>query len=75
MARYGDLDYARLTKAGFALGVCLFALGAVGSALGPAMVGPLPNWERTLLVEGEVAGILIAFVSVFGFGIVLPLTE
>lgn len=43
MARYGDLDYARLTKAGFALGVCLFALGAVGSALGPAMVGPLPN--------------------------------
>ena len=75
MGRYGDPDHARLMKAGFALGVCLFALGVVGSAIGPAVVGPLPGWERTLLVEGEVAGILVAFVSVFGFGIVLPLTE
>ncbi|WP_049900334.1 DUF7860 family protein [Halococcus agarilyticus] len=75
MGRYGDLNYARLTKTGFALGVGLFALGVAGSAIGPAIAGPLPGWERTLLVEGEVAGILVAFVSVFGFGIVLPLTE
>lgn len=75
MGRYGDLDYGRLTKYGFALGVALFVCGAAGSAIGPAVAGPLPGWERTLLVDGEVAGILVAFVSVFGFGIVLPLTE
>ena len=75
MGRYGDLNHERLTKYGFALGVALFVLGAAGSALGPAVAGPLPGWEPTLLFDSEVAGILVAFVSVFGFGIVLPLTE
>lgn len=75
MGRYGDLDYGRLTKYGFALGVVLFAPGAAGSAVGPAVAGSFPGWERTLLVDSEVVGILVAFVSVFGFGIVLPLTE
>jgi hypothetical protein len=75
MARYGDLDYGWLTKHGFGLGVALFALGVAGAAAGPALFGPLPGWERTLFVESEIAGILIAFLSVVLFGIVLPLTE
>lgn len=75
MARYGDLDYGWLTKHGFGLGVCLFALGVAGSVAGPALFGPLPGWEQTLLADSEIAGILIAFLSVMLFGIVLPLTE
>jgi hypothetical protein len=75
MARYGDLDYVRLTKAGFGLGVSLFAIGVLGAVAGPMLFGPLPGWEKTLLAESEVAGIVIAFSSVALFGIVLPLTE
>jgi hypothetical protein len=75
MARYGDLDYGWLTKHGFGLGVALFALGVVGAVAGPALFGPLPGWEQTLFADSEIAGILIAFLSVMLFGIVLPLTE
>ena len=75
MARYGDLDYAWLTKRGFGLGVFLFFVGVVGSVFGPALFGPLPDWEMALFAESEAAGILIAFFSVLVFGIVLPLTE
>lgn len=75
MGRYGDLDYAWLTKSGFKLGVFLFVVGVAGTFLGPAVAGPLPGWEETLFVESEAVGILIAFFSVLVFGIVLPLTE
>jgi hypothetical protein len=75
MARYGDLDYGRLTKRGFGLGVALFALGVAGAAAGPALFGPLPSWEQTLFADSEIAGIIIAFLSVVLFGVVLPLTE
>jgi uncharacterized membrane protein YeaQ/YmgE (transglycosylase-associated protein family) len=75
MARYGDLNYGWLTKHGFGLGVVLFVLGVVGSVAGPALFGPLPGWERTLLVGSEIAGIIIAFLPVVLFGVVLPLTE
>lgn len=75
MTRYGDLNYAWWTKYGFLTGVFLFVLGGAASALLPALVGPIPGWERTLFFDAEVVGILIGFVSVFGFGIALPLTE
>lgn len=75
MARYGDLDYGWLTKYGFGLGVALFVLGALGAVVGPALFGPLPGWEETLFTDSEIAGIVIAFLSVMLFGIVLPLTE
>ena len=75
MARYGDLDYGWLTKYGFGLGVTLFVLGALGAIAGPALFGPLPGWEETLFTDSEIAGIVIAFLSVMFFGIVLPLTE
>ena len=75
MARYGDLDYGWLTKHGFGFGVALFVLGALGSIAGPALFGPLPGWETTLLTDSEIIGIVVAFLSVMLFGIVLPLTE
>lgn len=75
MARYGDLNYGWLTKHGFGLGVVLFVVGVCGAVFGPAVFGPLPGWEKTLFVESEAVGILIAFLSVLVFGIILPLTE
>ena len=75
MGRYGELDYGRLTKYGFGLGVFLFVLGVAGAFLGPAVFGPLPGWEEALFVESEATGIIVAFLSVVLFGIVLPLTE
>ena len=75
MARYGDLDYGRLTKGGFGFGVGLFALGVLGLFLAQPLVGPFPGWEEQLLIDSEALGIAVAFLSVLLFGIVLPLTE
>ena len=75
MARYGNLDYPKLTKRGFGLGLGLFCFGVCGALFGPLVFGPLPAWEETLFVESEAAGIAIAFLSIILFGIVLPLTE
>lgn len=69
------LDYATYTKRGFALGVALLVMGVLGSAIVPDLAGPLPGWERTILFDCMWMGILIGFCSVFGFGVVLPLTE
>lgn len=69
------LDYPKYTKRGFTLGVVLLLLGVFGSAVGPDIAGPLPGWERTVLFDFMWMGILIGFCSVFGFGVVLPLTE
>jgi hypothetical protein len=73
--RYGNLDYPRLTKTGFAFGVALFAFGVLGHVVGTAMYGTLPGWENVLLTDLEILGLLIAFFSPIVFGIVLPLTE
>lgn len=75
MGRYGKLDYPKLTKYGFGLGVGLFCFGALGALLGPLVFGSLPGWEAALFVDSEAVGILVAFLSVLLFGIVLPLTE
>lgn len=69
------LDYAKYAKRGFVFGVALLVIGALGSSIGPSVIGPLPNWERTVLFDFMWMGILIGFFSVFGFGIVLPLTD
>jgi hydrogenase/urease accessory protein HupE len=72
---YGDLDYPTLTKRTFFLGVALFLIGAVGE-LGLHAAGvSVPQWERTLLFDMEIVGIVIALLSPFVFGILLPLTE
>lgn len=75
MGRYGSLDYARLTKTGFALGVGLFALGAGGEIVGHSVYGTLPAWENTLFTYSEAIGIALGLISPFLFGIFLPLTE
>ncbi|ELZ03115.1 DUF7860 family protein [Natrialba asiatica] len=75
MGRYGSLDYARLTKTGFLLGLGVFALGAGGELAGNAFYGGLPGWEHTLFFYAEVLGLLIGFFSPWVFGILLPLTE
>lgn len=73
--RYGKLDYAKLTKLGFALGIGLFLTGAVGETAGHAIYGTLPAWENTLFFDLEAIGVVVALLSPFVFGIALPLTE
>lgn len=69
------LDYATYAKRGFVIGVALFLVGALGSAVGPSVMGQLPGWERTALFDAMILGIATGFFSVFGFGIFLPLTD
>jgi hypothetical protein len=75
MGRYGDLDYPKLTKRGFFLGLTMLLVGAAGEAFLPALVGPLPPWEDALLLDLEMLGLVVAFLSPVVFGFVLPLTE
>jgi len=70
-----NIDYPTWTKRGFLLGVGLFLVGALGEAFLPAVVGPLPGWEQTLLLDLEILGVLLGLCSPFVFGILLPLTE
>ena len=72
MRRYGDLDYERATKVGFALSVAMFAVGAGGELLAAGLHWSLPAWEHTLLADMEPLGVLLV---PFVFGIFLPLTE
>ncbi|WP_254533748.1 hypothetical protein [Natrinema gelatinilyticum] len=68
------LDYATYAKRGFLLGLALFLFGALG-AIVASRIGPFPGWERTLLSDSMILGFSLGFISVFGFGIVLPLTD
>mgnify|MGYP000533686504 CR=1 FL=1 len=70
-----SLDYAKYTKRGFLFGLSLFLVGAIGDGIGSAVLGELPNWEQTTFFGFIVCGILVGFLSVFGFGILLPLTD
>lgn len=73
--RYGNLDYARIAKSGFLLGVVLLVVGAVAEYVAHEMFGTVPAWEHQLFFSMEVAGLLIGFFVPIVFGIVLPLTE
>lgn len=73
--RYGNLDYPKLTKRGSGLGLALLAVGALGEAALPAVVGPLPGREEMLFFDLEVIGVALMLLSPFVFGIFLPLTE
>ena len=75
MGRYGKLDYTKLTKMGFLLGVALVAVGALGELIGTSLYGSLPGWENMLFTDLEILGILLGLLSPFVFGIFLPLTE
>jgi len=69
------IDYATYTKRGIAFGFLLIGVGALGHTLLPPLVGPLPGWEQTLLFDSVVLGLASELISVFGFGIVLPLID
>ncbi|MFC4405227.1 DUF7860 family protein [Haloarchaeobius iranensis] len=75
MQQRNSLDYSRLTRVGFLLGLGLFVAGAGGEFVGLAIWGTLPAWEETLLTDSVALGIVVAFCSVFGFGIAMPLLE
>jgi hypothetical protein len=69
------MDYARLAKGGFLLGLGMLLVGALGELIGHVVFGGLPGWEDTLFFDLEVLGVLLALVSPFLFGIFLPLLE
>jgi hypothetical protein len=73
--RYGNVDYAALTKRAFAVGAALFALGLLGELAISSLGLSVPNWEQTLLVDAEIAGVLVMLLSPFVFGIFMPLTD
>lgn len=75
MARYGDLDYSRLTKLGFLLGLAFLLTGATGEWAIHAADAPLPAWGDTLFFDLEVVGVLLVLFVPVVFGVVLPLTE
>ncbi|QZP39264.1 hypothetical protein [Halobaculum magnesiiphilum] len=73
--RYGNLDYSRLTKLSFLLGIGMFVVGEFGE-FGIRKAGmSVPAWEHSLLMTMAAIGIVVALLSPFVFGIVLPLTE
>ncbi|WP_277554633.1 hypothetical protein [Halobaculum limi] len=73
--RYGDLDYPKLTKTSVAGFLALFVLTAGINAWLAISGTAVPAWEETLLVDVEILSVLGIFLSVFVFGIALPLTE
>jgi len=75
MAHHRGIDYSVWTKRSFLFGVGLFALAAAIELIAHASIGSLPGWEETLLLDAEIIGVLVALLSPFVFGIVLPLTE
>lgn len=68
-------EYATLAKGGFGIGVAMVLIGILGMAIGHALFGSLPGWEETLFLDMEALGIVVALVSPFLFGVLLPLTE
>lgn len=75
MGRYGDLDYPKLARRGFLLGVALLAVGVLGEFVGPLIIGSLPGQLHTLFIDLEALGILVGLFAPLTFGIALPLTE
>ncbi len=75
MARYGSLDYPRLTKRRFLLGFTLFLIGPSVNLSATLFSGGLLGWEQALLSDLAVLGVLSVLVAPLVFSIVMPLTE
>ena len=78
MGRYGNLDCPTLTGRGFPLGLSMLLVGTAGEAgeaFLPALVGLLPPREDALLLDLEMFGLVVAFLSPGLFGFALPRTE
>lgn len=74
MTHAKSTDHAKRAKQGFLAGAVLFVAGAVGELLGHTYL-TLPGWGEAVLFGAVVLGTLVALVSVFVFGIALPLVE
>lgn len=75
MRRYGHLDYGRLTKIGFTLGISMFLTGALGEFLLHELVAEIDPIIDSAFFSLEVGGLLLGLLSPFVFGVFLPLTE
>jgi hypothetical protein len=75
MGRYGNLDYPKLTRTGFLLGLALLTVGLGTELVAHALHYTLPAWEETLLFDVSLVGLALFLLSPIVFGIVLPLTE
>lgn len=73
--RYGGMNFELWAKGGFLLGIGLLIIGELGEFLIRTYDWTVPQWEHTLLFAAAGAGILIALLSPFVFGIILPLTD
>ena len=69
------VDHAKRTKLSFLLGVGLFVTAELVEPLQHAVGLAVPGWEQGLLIATAGAGILLALLSPFVFGILLPLIE
>lgn len=74
MTHASTTDYSKRAKQGFLAGAGLFLAGAVGELFGHTYLS-LPGWGEAVLLDAIVLGTLSALVSVFVFGIILPLVE
>lgn len=75
MAHAPSRDYRTWVKSGVGIAVALFVIGELGQVLAPHLQSTVPDWETTLFVAISVVGILVGVLSVFVFGIAMPLME
>jgi hypothetical protein len=68
-------SYPWLAKSSFFSGIGLFVLALLVQGIGPMLVGPLPSWSSTVIIDLEVLGLLLAFFAPIIFGVVMPLVE
>ncbi|WP_435063566.1 hypothetical protein [Halobaculum sp. EA56] len=73
--RYGNLDYPTLTERALLVCVAVFLLAIAVEAAAAVTGTTLPAWERALLVDLELFAVVGSSLSVFVFGVALPLTE
>lgn len=75
MGRYGTMNYVRLAKLGFAIGLTLFCTGAIGELILHSMWAEPPANVDQMLFWMEALGLIIGLFSPIIFGIFMPLTE
>lgn len=73
--RYGSLDYPTLTKRALAACVAVLLASLTVEAVVATTAVTIPDWEHALLADVELLAVVSMFLSVFVFGVALPLTE